>query len=139
MPLDPAYPDARLALVVDDAGTRLVITSPERAARVRSWGAVPLVIGDGDVGTVESAWSSDTTDADALAYVLYTSGSTGQPKGVEVTHGSLADYVAWAARRYADADGLAWPLFTSPAFDLTLTSIFVPLASSRTIVCPSRT
>jgi acyl-CoA synthetase (AMP-forming)/AMP-acid ligase II len=66
--------------------------------------------------------------------VLYTSGSTGQPKGVEVTHGSLADYVAWAARRYSDGERLTWPLFTSPAFDLTLTSIFVPLASAGTIV-----
>jgi amino acid adenylation domain-containing protein len=71
---------------------------------------------------------------DTLAYVLYTSGSTGQPKGVEVTHGSLADYVAWAARRYADGERLTWPLFTSPAFDLTLTSIFVPLASAGTIL-----
>ncbi|HUQ81062.1 MAG TPA: AMP-binding protein, partial [Gemmatimonadaceae bacterium] len=61
-------------------------------------------------------------------------GSTGQPKGVEVTHASLADYVAWAARQYATEPGLAWPLFTSPSFDLTLTSIFTPLASGGTIV-----
>ena len=140
VPLDPAYPDSRLAFVVADAATRLVVTTPEKSERVRSWGATPLVISS-EPSTEHSsspdgrfARDARPPERDDLAYVLYTSGSTGQPKGVEVTHGSLADYVAWAVRRYTGGARLTWPLFTSPAFDLTLTSIFVPLASEGTVL-----
>jgi amino acid adenylation domain-containing protein len=149
VPLDPAYPDGRLAFIVADAGVRLAVTSAEKASRVRGWGATPVIPSDArnprrpDRGTALGRDADDSSPSarndsqarnDHLAYVLYTSGSTGQPKGVEVTHGSLADYVAWAARRYSDGEGFTWPLYTSPAFDLTLTSIFVPLATSGTIL-----
>jgi amino acid adenylation domain-containing protein len=138
VPLDPSYPDSRLGFVVKDAGAALVITTVGDAARVESWGVRPIVV-DARV-SVESVFDDGDddllapADSNALAYVLYTSGSTGQPKGVEVTHGSLADYVAWAVTQYADEPGLAWPMFTSPSFDLTLTSIFTPLASGGTVV-----
>ena len=139
VPLDLGFPDSRLAFVAADAAAKLVVTAPENAERVRSWGATPLVVSSAasahasglDGGVARDGVSAESED---LAYVLYTSGSTGQPKGVEVTHGSLADYVAWATRRYAGGERLTWPLFTSLAFDLTLTSIFVPLASAGTIV-----
>ncbi|HUQ81182.1 MAG TPA: condensation domain-containing protein, partial [Gemmatimonadaceae bacterium] len=120
MPLDPAYPDPRLAFLVRDSGARLVITTAERADRVRAWGATPVIVDSATAPDVSAHLQLDGPAPNALAYVLYTSGSTGQPKGVEVTHASLADYVAWAARQYATEPGLAWPLFTSPSFDLTL-------------------
>ncbi len=62
-----------------------------------------------------------------LAYVLYTSGSTGRPKGVLIEHRGVADYLTWASRRYVRGDRLRFPLFTSLAFDLTVTSLFLPL------------
>ncbi|NNF26592.1 MAG: AMP-binding protein, partial [Gemmatimonadetes bacterium] len=58
----------------------------------------------------------------------------GRPKGVEVRHGGLADYVAWAVETYAGQGPVRSPFFTSPAFDLTLTSVLVPLASGGTVV-----
>ena len=141
VPLDPAYPDTRLAFIVRDARASMVITDREGLSRVRAWGVDAIAMD-------AIAMGAETREAppgrpplartvpagDALAYVLYTSGSTGEPKGVEVSHRALADYVAWASERYDDGARLAWPLFTSPAFDLTLTSIFVPLASGGTIV-----
>jgi amino acid adenylation domain-containing protein len=136
LPLEPSHPDERLGTMVADAGAAWVMTSDDGAARVCSWGAEPLFV------SPELVRSSDAPipeplvelDADALAYVLFTSGSTGRPKGVEIGHGSIADYVAWAVRAYTDGERLVFPLFTSPAFDLTLTSIFTPLASGGAII-----
>jgi acyl-CoA synthetase (AMP-forming)/AMP-acid ligase II/acyl carrier protein len=64
---------------------------------------------------------------------MYTSGSTGRPKGVLVGHGGLADYLQWADREYARGDRLTFPLFTSLAVDLTLTSLFLPLITGGTL------
>ena len=71
--------------------------------------------------------------AGQLAYVIYTSGSTGTPKGVAVTHGGLANYVAWAAGEYRPGSGGA-VLHSSLAFDLTVTSVMVPLAAGSVVV-----
>ncbi len=70
-----------------------------------------------------------------LAYLIYTSGSTGRPKGVMIEHRALTNYVTWAVRAYIrDETDLRFPLFTSFSFDLTVTSIFVPLVSGNIIV-----
>ena len=74
------------------------------------------------------------------AYVIFTSGSTGRPKGVDVRHANLANYIAWAARQYLGGEPLSWPLFSSLAFDLTVTSIFVPLTTGgKLVVYPQTT
>lgn len=70
---------------------------------------------------------------DSLAYIIYTSGSTGNPKGVMITQNSLANYINWAEKTYVK-DKAVCPLYSSLAFDLTVTSIFVPLVSGGTII-----
>ncbi|MEQ8477448.1 amino acid adenylation domain-containing protein [Fulvivirga sp.] len=73
-------------------------------------------------------------DPQQLAYVLYTSGSTGRPKGVKIAHFSLHNYVSWGVGQYTNGSACSFPLMTSIAFDLTITSIFVALASGGTVV-----
>jgi amino acid adenylation domain-containing protein/non-ribosomal peptide synthase protein (TIGR01720 family) len=75
----------------------------------------------------ESATPLPPPDAGNAAYVLYTSGSTGRPKGVVVGHGALANYAAWAAAHYGAGRPLDAALFTPLTFDLTVTSLYVPL------------
>lgn len=68
----------------------------------------------------------------SLAYVIYTSGSTGRPKGCQLEHRNLSHYLHWANDYYFDNAGQgSFPLFTSIAFDLTVTSLFLPLLRGR--------
>src|SRR5690606_17665600 len=102
LPLDPSYPADRLKHMITDAVPRLVFTTETVRAGLGDVldGADVLVLDDPDVESALSALSSaPLTDADRraplrpghLAYVVYTSGSTGLPKGVAVTHANLAD------------------------------------------------
>jgi tyrocidine synthetase-3 len=64
-----------------------------------------------------------------LAYIIYTSGTTGRPKGVMVEHQSLVNYICWGQEAYSIGDGCLFPLYTTLSFDLTVTSVYLPLLS----------
>ncbi|MFF2026890.1 amino acid adenylation domain-containing protein, partial [Streptomyces sp. NPDC058171] len=130
VPLDPDYPAERIAFVLRDSGAALVLTDEETGEELPA-GRVPIVTLDDPLTRMKLAGVPETAPETSLlagqaAYVIYTSGSTGRPKGVAVTHGGLANYAAWASDRYVSADGGA-PLHSSLAFDLTVTSMVVPL------------
>jgi amino acid adenylation domain-containing protein len=135
VPLDPGIPDDRLAFIARDADLKRVLTTPELTPRAAAWAPETVTLGEA-VDSPEPVPSEPplVPDADALAYVLYTSGSTGRPKGVMITRHSLANYIHWARQQYSDGEALCFPLFTSPGFDLTVTSIFTPLVCGGSVV-----
>ena len=134
VPIDAAYPGARIDHIVGDSGAALLIASadlahqqPASGARVVSFEQLRSIVVD------EPGTRIPSPALDDLAYVIYTSGSTGTPKGVQIEHGGLADYLEWAERQYVRGDQLTFPLFTSLAFDLTVTSLFLPLLTGGTL------
>ncbi|WP_241844728.1 non-ribosomal peptide synthetase, partial [Kitasatospora sp. CB01950] len=138
VPLDPEYPAERLAFMLADSRAVLTLTTEEiledLPADRNRYVALddPLV-----VGALAGGLSVDSVPPfvpGQLAYVMYTSGSTGRPKGVAVTHGGLANYVGWAVGAYGMAGGGGAPLHSSLAFDLTVTSLLVPLVSGSAVV-----
>jgi len=95
MQMDPAYPSDRLAFMLADSQTPVLLTSAALAPTLPP-GAWRLVDVDARALPEQPEHSpSVSIAADDLAYLVYTSGSTGQPKGVEITHRGLANLVTW--------------------------------------------
>ena len=136
IPLESRLPVERLGYIVSDSGMKLLLTDRDLLQRTSSLD-VPLfslgsILDNGAVGS--DTLSLPNVHGAAGSYVIYTSGSTGYPKGVLVSHHALASYVEWAHRCFADGSRCDFPLYSSIGFDLTITSLFVPLYSGATVV-----
>ncbi|HMK91070.1 MAG TPA: amino acid adenylation domain-containing protein, partial [Methylocystis sp.] len=138
LPLDPDYPQERLAFMIADAKPRLVLTQARRAAALAS--DVEILRLDADWAEIARESAENLVSRalpQHLAYVIYTSGSTGRPKGVMIAHESLMNYLSASASAYPVAQGEVAPVQSSIAFDATITSLFLPLCCGRKLfLCP---
>ncbi|MEM9093271.1 MAG: AMP-binding protein, partial [Cyanobacteria bacterium P01_F01_bin.53] len=133
VPLEPSHPKERIAHILQDTRAQWVLTQADLADRL-SGEAIVLTLDTLNLEAQPTHNLPISPWADQLAYCLYTSGSTGKPKGVEIEHRSLLNYVQWAQQQYVRGRSLAFPLFSPLAFDLTVTSIYVPLTSGGQVV-----
>jgi non-ribosomal peptide synthetase-like protein len=141
VPLDAAFPADRLAFIAADAGLRLVLTRSRLAGCLDSLaGGCGLMCVDqaADLVAAEPAARLDPGEVaaadDALCYVVYTSGTTGQPKGVAITHASICNFVNVAAEVYGITAGDRVYQGMTIAFDFSVEEIWVPWASGATLV-----
>ena len=130
LPLDPSYPAERLARMVADAHPRVLLTDEEMLA------GLPAGLGEGlevvTVGDEGIEISGVSPVPENLAYVLYTSGSTGHPKGVALPHRALANLSLWAAEvRPEPARTLQ---FSPLGFDVSFEEMFSTWAVGGTLV-----
>ena len=136
VPVDPEYPADRKAWMLADSGAQVVLTQPHlRDDLPHSDARVVVLEADAAADATEPVLAAETdVSPDALAYVLYTSGSTGRPKGVEVTHGALANHMAWMRRAFPlGADGAV--LQKTPfAFDASVWEFWAPLLEGARLV-----
>jgi amino acid adenylation domain-containing protein len=133
VPLDPAYPAARLALMAEDAGLQALVCDAQGDAALPSAHAATRI-------RVESVAASASRPAPvagghAPAYVIYTSGSTGRPKGVVVTHRNLTNLLTGAAAAFERlGPGDLWAAVTSLSFDISLLDIWLPLSRGAALL-----
>ena len=135
LPLDPAYPQARVAYMLEDSRVSVVLTEKSLAPDLAS-SPVEIVLLDEPIAAPETD-PPCVSRTDHLAYVIYTSGSTGRPKGVQITHYNVTRlFDATDAWFHFDRHDV-WTLFHSYAFDFSVWELWGALLyGGRVVVVP---
>ncbi|MEZ5563400.1 MAG: amino acid adenylation domain-containing protein [Gammaproteobacteria bacterium] len=139
VPLDPAHPAARLLFILEDSNAGLLLATRALAVRLSGFrGTVldPAAVSEADVPDGLPAVAA--LPVDGLAYLIYTSGSTGQPKGVRVPQRAVLNFLHAMARTpglTADDRLLA---VTTPAFDIAVLELLLPLVTGACTVIATR-
>ncbi|WP_280434293.1 non-ribosomal peptide synthetase, partial [Nocardia carnea] len=138
LPIDPTYPEDRIAHMLTDSGAPVGITVASVRADLPDtvdW----LILDELDLDRYSAA---PVTDADRVrpltpantAYVIYTSGSTGLPKGVVVSHAGLANFSAEQVERYGLTSASRALAFASPSFDASILELLLAVGSAGALV-----
>ncbi|HEY4929201.1 MAG TPA: amino acid adenylation domain-containing protein [Acidimicrobiales bacterium] len=136
VPADPGYPADRIAYMLEDARVAAVVTEAGLESGLPELDA-PVVRIDTDWTAIASSargFVEVTVDPSDLAYVIYTSGSTGRPKGVMLEHAGVVNLLDEMAVRPGLAPGEVMVGLTTPAFDLSVPDLFLPLVTGATLV-----
>ena len=135
LPLDPGYPHARNAMVIEDAGNPLLLTTERTRARLPGTAARILSM-DGQAGAIachSAAPVASSATGINLAYVIYTSGSTGKPKGVMVEHHNVLNFFVGMDRVIGSDPGV-WLAATSISFDISVLELLWTLTRGFQVV-----
>ena len=127
VPLDPEHPVRRLNGILADCEASVLVSAGDLPEGVHFEGRIVRL--DELDGTSGSDTALPSVDLDALAYLVYTSGSTGEPKGVAVEHAQVASYTAAVRAALELPDGCRYATVSTPAADLGNTAIFAAMAS----------
>lgn len=139
VPLDPSYPKARLAQILEDARPAIVVASAvgESVIGDTETHRARVVRADRASGTAPSGWSDVEVAPSDAAYIIYTSGSTGKPKGVRGTHCGAINRFEWMyrTRPFQPGERACW--CTTINFVDHVWEVFGPmLAGVETVVIP---
>ncbi|MBK5911040.1 hypothetical protein CCR85_05990, partial [Rhodothalassium salexigens] len=133
VPLEPDLPAARLATMMTLAGVEIVLATSDTVACLPGEPAIPVLLAD-RLPPVDEAALPPAPGLEDPAYILFTSGSTGEPKGAVNTHGGLANRVAWMVRRFGVGPDDRVLQKTPLGFDVSLWELLTPLAAGATLV-----
>ncbi|TWI96355.1 amino acid adenylation domain-containing protein [Mucilaginibacter frigoritolerans] len=129
LPLDSDYPQDRLKQIINDSGIDLCLALTEQKSTFKSLSIKTLAtdieynIAPAPIVTNQSA-----------CYVLYTSGSTGVPKGVSMGHAAMANLLSWQKKHSASAPGFNTLQFAPLTFDVSFQEIFATLTTGGTLI-----
>lgn len=134
LPLDPTYPKERIAFMLQDSQAPVLLTQMNLLAKLPAHQAAVICL-DRDVrfDLPASTEVKNPAKPEHLAYVLYTSGSTGNPKGVMVTHRNVVNFFVGMDKSLGAEPG-TWLAVTSISFDISVLELFWTLARGFKVV-----
>lgn len=138
MPLDPSYPSERLGFMLEDAQAPVLVTQQHLAKRLDTQKAHVVCLDTEAIALSEQSTldPTSTVTIDDLAYIIYTSGSSGRPKGVQITHDGLLNLVFWHQQAFAVTPFDRATQLTSPAFDATGWELWPYLTAGASVYLP---
>jgi natural product biosynthesis luciferase-like monooxygenase protein len=135
LPLDPTYPKDRLAWMIEDTSARVLLTQdhlvgalPPHSARVVSLNGADLAGRCSDHNRRTGVTSGN------LAYVIFTSGTSGRPKGVMVQHRNVTNFFVGMDHELSGTSGSSWLAVTSISFDISVLELLWTLTKGFKVV-----
>ncbi|NKZ11523.1 non-ribosomal peptide synthetase [Mycolicibacterium septicum DSM 44393] len=136
LPIEPAVPDARVQFMISDAAPVTALTTAELAQRLEGAGLVVIDVNDPRVDTYPVTAQPAAPGPDDIAYIMYTSGTTGVPKGVAITHGNVTQLLETMPPALVTSQQV-WTQWHSLVFDVSVWDIFGALLhGGRLVVVP---
>jgi amino acid adenylation domain-containing protein/non-ribosomal peptide synthase protein (TIGR01720 family) len=135
IPIDPVLPAERIAMIVADTKTEVLVTQPHLVAKLPTQGLDVLCLDSTEQALTKASSRIVETAVKPhhLAYVIFTSGSTGKPKGVEIEHRHVVNYTRAISRKLDLPKGASFGLVSTFAADLGNTAIFPTLCNGGTL------
>ncbi|MFK5972010.1 MAG: amino acid adenylation domain-containing protein [Flavobacteriaceae bacterium] len=133
LPIDPEYPVQRIQFILKDADVDLILTQKSLASIFEEFGSNTIKIDCEETFLNNSEKSLPSVRDEDIAYVMYTSGSTGQPKGVPITHKNIINSTQGRLEFYTE-NPTSFLLMSSIAFDSSMAGIFWTLCTGGTLI-----
>ncbi len=133
LPIDPAYPDDRIAYMLEDSGTNIVLSQQSLKEKSAGFAGQWLDVEDQGLYAAPAENRASPATPQNLVYVIYTSGSTGNPKGVLVEHQALVNLCAWQNEYHCVTAADSTALYSGFGFDACVWEIFPFFTAGATI------
>jgi amino acid adenylation domain-containing protein/non-ribosomal peptide synthase protein (TIGR01720 family) len=133
LPIDPGYPEERIRYMVSDSNMKTLVGMRATSKLFKTSSLEETICIEDNIQGKTTPPITTPGLPKSLAYVIYTSGSTGRPKGTPISHRNVNNYATWFQREFNITQQDNFSFSGSFCFDMSVTSILVPLISGATV------
>ncbi|WP_173696105.1 non-ribosomal peptide synthetase [Clostridium beijerinckii] len=133
LPIDPEYPNDRITYILEDSGSKMLLTQKELFNKI-SFDGEKISLDDSDIWEEDNSNLNIINNSSSLAYVIYTSGSTGKPKGVMIEHRAVNNFIQGITERIEFIEGKTILALTTICFDIFLLETILPLVKGLKVI-----